>query len=274
MQQLKNAPKTVLCIHDLSCVGRAGLSAIIPALAAMGAQPIALPTEVLSTHTGGFGEPAVMSGGGFGQAALEHFAQVGMQFDVIYSGYLSNLNQAQLVRKAFELWPKALKVVDPVMGDHGRLYSGIYPEMVVAMRELCRCADLILPNLTETGLLLGLSPEEQVYDRASASVLACRLKELAPNGVITGLPMGKYIGCAGTGEEDFVIQKPLLPRSYPGTGDLFGALVIGGLCRGNALSAAVDKAAAFVSRCIELTPPEADRRFGVWLEAALPDLLQ
>ncbi len=269
MQRPKSAPKTVLCIHDLSSVGRAGLSTICPALAVMGVQAIALPTSVLSTHTGGLGDPVVMSGGGYGQAALDHFAQLGLEFDGIYSGYLSNLNQAQLVRKAFSLWPKAYKMVDPVMGDHGRLYSGIYPELAVAMQDLARQADLIVPNLTEACLLLGKPYQEKEFTKAEASQLAQELTALCPNVVITGLPMGKYLGCAGAGEENFVIQKPFLSRSYPGTGDLFGAVLLGGLFRGNALSAAVDNAAAFVSHCIELTPPEADPRLGVWLEKAL-----
>ena len=49
-------PKRILCIHDLSGAGRCSLAVILPVLAAMGHQPVALPTAVLSTHTGGFGE--------------------------------------------------------------------------------------------------------------------------------------------------------------------------------------------------------------------------
>ena len=50
-------PKKVLCIHDLSGVGRCSLAVILPVLSVMGIQPVALPTVVLSTHTGGFGTP-------------------------------------------------------------------------------------------------------------------------------------------------------------------------------------------------------------------------
>ena len=55
---MSNAPKTVLCIHDLPGFGRAGLSVIVPVLSALGAQAVAVPTAVLSTHTGGLGTPA------------------------------------------------------------------------------------------------------------------------------------------------------------------------------------------------------------------------
>ena len=64
-------PKKVLCIHDLSGVGRCSLAVILPVLSVMGIQPVALPTVVLSTHTGGFGTPARMDGGAYGAAALE-----------------------------------------------------------------------------------------------------------------------------------------------------------------------------------------------------------
>ena len=65
-------PKKVLCIHDLSGFGRCSLSVILPVLSVMGVQPVALPTVLLSTHTGGFGQPARLDGAAYGQAALQH----------------------------------------------------------------------------------------------------------------------------------------------------------------------------------------------------------
>ena len=55
-------PKKILCIHDLSVVGRCSLAVILPVLSVMGFQPVALPTVVLSTHTGGLGTPARLDG--------------------------------------------------------------------------------------------------------------------------------------------------------------------------------------------------------------------
>ena len=59
-------PKKILCIHDLSGVGRCSLAVILPVLSVMGFQPVALPTVVLSTHTGGLGTPARMDGSAYG----------------------------------------------------------------------------------------------------------------------------------------------------------------------------------------------------------------
>ena len=147
-------PKKILCIHDLSGVGRCSLAVILPVLSVMGFQPVALPTVVLSTHTGGLGTPARMDGSAYGMAALEHYQELELQFDCIYTGYLGGEAQVALAEKAFALWPAAYKVVDPVMGDNGKAYSTVTPALVERIRSLCRAADLILPNYTEAQLLL------------------------------------------------------------------------------------------------------------------------
>ena len=249
-------PKKVLCIHDLSGVGRCSLAVILPVLSVMGIQPVALPTVVLSTHTGGFGTPARLDGCAYGEAALEHYRELGLSFDCIYTGYLGGEEQAALAEKAFDLWPSAYKVVDPVMGDNGKAYATVTPAFIDRMRQLCRRADLILPNATEAGLLLE--------NELAAS--------LTPNVVVTGLQLDKYIACAGAGRDRFVVKKLHIARSFPGTGDLYGAVLIGSLIQGNALSAAADNAAEFVALAIQKTPCDQDTRFGVWFEPLLPRL--
>ena len=179
---MSNAPKTVLAIHDLPGFGRAALSVIVPVLSCLGVQAVALPTAVLSTHTGGLGTPAKLSNPGYGPAALAHYQRLGLRFDCIYSGYLSDPTQAKLVEQAFELWPHALKVVDPVLGDGGRLYKGLGTEMVPAMYNLCSKADLITPNVTEAALLLGdpLPGVGSAVQAAAAFVADCI--RLTPEG--------------------------------------------------------------------------------------------
>ena len=116
------------------------------------------------------------------------------------------------------------------------------------------------------------SAEVKALVDAAVQALADALQPLAPNAVVTGLPLGKYIGCAGTGADRFVIKKLHISRSFPGTGDLYGAVLIGSLLQGNALSAAADNAAEFVSLAIQGTPCTQDTRFGVWFEPLLPRL--
>ena len=150
---MTNAPKTVLAIHDLPGFGRAALSVIL-------------------------GTPAKLANPGYGPAALEHYHRLGVKFDCIYSGYLADAAQAKLVEQAFELWPRAFKVVDPVLGDGGRLYSGLGADMVPAMYSLCSKADLIVPNVTEAALLLG-DPLPGVGSAEQAAAQAARLTRVA-----------------------------------------------------------------------------------------------
>ena len=267
-------PKKVLCIHDLSGAGRCSLSVILPVLAVMGLQPIALPTMLLSTHTGGLGQPARLDCEAYGRAALEHYRALGLVPDCIYVGYLGTEALVDLAAEAFRLWPEAVKVVDPVMADGGKPYSGFTPAVIEKVRSLCAAADLILPNLTEARLLLGQDPAlpAEPITQEQALDLAAQLTRIAGRVVVTGLPMGKFVGCAGAGDERFVVRHLHIDRSFPGTGDLFGAIVIGSLLRGNVLSAAADAAAGFVAQAIQHTPRDADTRFGVWFEPLLPRL--
>ena len=275
---MSSAPKTVLAIHDLPGFGRAALSVIVPVLSCLGVQAVALPTAVLSTHTGGLGTQAMLSNPGYGPAALAHYQRLGLKFDCIYSGYLADSSQAKLVEQAFELWPHALKVVDPVLGDGGRLYKGLGADMVPAMYSLCSKADLIMPNVTEAALLLG-DPLPGVGSSEQAAEQAARLTRIAPQVVVTGvtgISGGRCIGCVGAarGGQGYAVKTPLIPRMYHGTGDIFGAVLVGRILQGNVPQAAVQAAAAFVSECIRQTPEGTDERLGVWLEAALPKLMQ
>lgn len=264
-----NAPKTILCIHDLSGMGRCSLSVAAPVLATMGHQPVLLPTTLLSTHTGGLGKPVVQPLAAYGEAALDHYRKLGVEFDCIYSGYLASEAEQQLVLKAFSYWSGALKVVDPVLADHGRFYTGMQP-LLPGMRELCRQADLILPNLTEACFLLGREYCAEEFTPEQAQALADEVSANVQRAVVTGLPLAKHLACAGSsGRDRFVVKRLRIDRSYPGTGDLFAAVLVGCLLRGNALSAAADAAADFVAEAINNTAPTADPAFGVWFEPLL-----
>ena len=196
-------------------MGRCSLAVILPVLSVMGCQPVALPTVVLSTHTGGLGTPARLDGAAYGLAALEHYRELGVEFDCIYTGYLGGEEQVALAEKAFDLWPAARKVVDPVMGDNGKAYSTVTPALIDRMRGLCRRADLILPNATEAALLLEREPQTDAFDDASAQALADELLTLAPSAVVTGLALGKYIGCAGSGKDRSASITAIPPSGRP-----------------------------------------------------------
>ena len=130
----------------------------------------------------------------------------------------------------------------------------------------------------EAALLLG-DPMPGVTGEAelhTAQTQAQRLTRICPRVLITGVAAGRGIACVGadraTGES--LVRTPMVPKSFHGTGDIFGAVLVGRLLQGNVLPAAAQAAAVFVSDCLKATPDEADERLGVWLESVLPQLMQ
>ena len=264
--QRSPAPKSVLCIHDLPGAGRCSLGEILPVLAAMGCHPVPLPTTLVSSHIDEGCQPAVLNCQDFAAAALEHFKQLGMEFDCIYVGCLGTEAQQKLVLDAFAAWPDAIKVVDPVLCRDG---SALLP----GLSALCRAADLTVPSLAEACTLLGRPlPDQPLTDEEAGAIAAEMSQRFEGTCVVSGIPVGKYLACAGAGQESFV-QKRLIPQILPGMEDLLAAVLVGGLMRGNALSAAADAAAGFVAAAMAATPADADPRFGVWYESQMYRLL-
>ena len=148
-------PARCAAVHDLSGLGRCSLTVILPAMSVMGVQVCPLPTAILSAHTGGFGSVARRDLTDYLAEALAHYRTLGLPMECVYTGYLGSAEQVALCQAMFDEWPDAMKVVDPVMGDHGKLYHGFTPELVQGIRCLATHADVITPNLTEAALLLG-----------------------------------------------------------------------------------------------------------------------
>jgi len=141
-------PKKALCIQSFSTMGRSSTAVIAPTLAASGVQPVMLPTVVLSTHYGGFGTVAKQDMTQFCKDAIEHYRRLETEFDCIYSGFMSTVEQMNMVKDTYSMCRNGLKICDPAMADNGKLYSSITEDLVEGFKDLCRYADLIIPNPT------------------------------------------------------------------------------------------------------------------------------
>ena len=271
--------KTVAAVHDLSCLGRCALTVVIPTLAAMGVQPVPLPTAVLSTHTGGFAGMASRDLSGFIPECIEHWKQLGVRLDAVYSGYLASVGQADVVKELID-WQRrengALAVVDPVMGDEGQMYSAIPHDMPAHMKELCDEADLITPTLTEAALMLDAPYPEGEMDHESIFRFLKGVDARCTVLTSVRLEGSRYANAyRERGEEGFwLCPYRRVPVHYPGTGDLFASVLTGALTGGEPIHAAVALASDFVRRVMEesyLT--DAQPRYGVQLELALKYLI-
>ncbi|MBP2658756.1 MAG: Phosphomethylpyrimidine kinase type, partial [Firmicutes bacterium] len=128
---MKNFVPKVAAVHDISCFGRCSLTVIMPVLSAMGIQVCPLPTAVLSTHLGGFKDLAFCDFTNHMPDFFHHWKKEGITFHCIYSGFLASEEQIDVVQHFIDEFSSnhPLVVVDPVMGDEGKLYSIYTPHM-------------------------------------------------------------------------------------------------------------------------------------------------
>ena len=263
--------KKILSVQDLSCVGKCSLTVALPVLSAMGCSCAVLPTAVLSTHTA-FKDPHVRALTEDLIPICEHWHSVGARFDAVSIGYLRDPAQAAAVQHLLERFP-TFTVLDPAMGDHGTLYSGLTEDHVAAVKQLCKKANVLLPNVTEACLLTNMKYEE-AGDPAYYQALLDGLIQLGADTVIlTGIvPETGMTGYMGFDKQlgAFSYAAPRQPKKCHGTGDLFCAVFTGSCVLGKSVVEAAQKAAAFVETVIAATPSESP--FGIEFEPHLRNL--
>lgn len=278
--RLKKQKKAVL-INDISCLGRCSMTAAIPIISACGFESVPLPTGIFSAHT---------EFEGFVKADLtdkmseitNHWKNLGVRFDCIYSGYLASREQAESVKRFLLDFKKSdtLYVADPVMGDDGVFYTGINDSFVAEMRFLCSLADIIVPNVTEACMLTGTEIPDGKYDMDFIKELLISMRNItAARIVITGVDFGDgQIGCA---VYDSLMGKanmfftPKTEGRFPGTGDVFASALTAAVMKGKSFSDAVQIAMGFTCKCVEETlDAETDRKYGLCFEPQIKNLIK
>lgn len=260
--------KHVLSIQDLSCMGRCSLTVALPILSAMGCRCTVLPTTVLSTHTG-FPQPHRRGLTEHIRPIAAHWKQLDTHFDAIGVGYLADPQQAEAVEQVLSLFP-ALTVVDPAMGDHGRLYSAITPEQVAAMARLCRKGNILLPNVTEAAYLTGLPYRENgdlgYYRELAAGMLSFGAEAVVITGVSGKAGNIGFFSLEQGREHHYEVA--CVPRQLHGTGDMFAAVLLGGLMQEKSLVDSAIRAAGFVERTLQASQQSSPQ--GAEFESQLP----
>lgn len=267
----------ILTIQDISCVGQCSMTVAMPILSACGQETCILPSAVLSTHTGGFTDVVFRDLSHTMPEIWRHWQKEGISFDAIYTGYLGSVSQIETVQEILSNLKNAggVTVVDPAMADHGKLYRGFNEEYVKAMKQLCACADILIPNLTEACMLTG-----HLYkDTFEESEIEALMEELAALGcksvVLTGVgyePEETGVVILQNGKLTRYAHRKI-PRSYHGTGDIFAAAFVGSYLHGKDLQAAARIAADFTALCIENTYRNPAHWYGVRFEPVLPKLI-
>ena len=216
--------KRILTVQDISCVGQCSMTVALPILSACGVETCVLPSAVLSTHTGGFSSCTFRDLSGDFTAIRDHWQREGITFDAIYTGYLGSVAQIGMVKEMFRdlLTPEGIAVVDPAMADNGALYKGFDEAYARAMQDLCSCADIIIPNITEA-CMLTMTQFRTNYDEAYIACLMDKLSDLGPKRIVlTGVsykPERTGVLVRNRGK-DVYYSHIRLSKNYHGTGDI------------------------------------------------------
>lgn len=268
----------ILTIQDISCCGQCSLTVALPIISACGVEACVLPSAVLSTHTGGFTGFTFRDLTEDMPAIKDHWVKEGIKFDAIYTGYLGSTKQIDYVADIFEATgaEHCIKVVDPAMADHGKLYVGFDSEFVEAMKTLCAKADYVLPNLTEACFLTGTEYRTE-YDRAYIDEILAKLTALGCKNII-------FTGVSYTPDTNGVVvyengrysyyEHSRQPNSCHGTGDIYASAFVGALMRGKSAYEAAKIAADYTVECIKRTAQEENHWYGAAFEPVLMKLVE
>ncbi|KAM0455463.1 hypothetical protein ACHAPV_007805 [Trichoderma viride] len=162
-------------------------------------------------------------------------------FDMMLSGYIPGAegvtavgNIAKGLKEKFQHSPgKFFWVLDPVMGDNGKLY--VAPEVVPAYKALLPYADLILPNQFEAEQLSDVKIVDM--ESLTQAIQVLHEKFNIPHIIITSVSFTtpdhppshlSVIGSTMTSDRKartFKITFPSIDCYFCGTGDMFGALI-------------------------------------------------
>lgn len=248
--------KKIALINDITGFGRCSVTVELPIISALKIQVCPLPTALLSVHTG-FENYFMDDFTDRMTPYVDSWQKNNLTFDAIATGFLGSAAQIDLVRRVIKNF-SATVIIDPVMGDHGKIYRTYTPELCRRMRDLLEFADLVTPNLTEACELAGIAyPADGVISDSDLATMAANIAAKTRGGrvIITGITLDTGDTSDITnfifdgGQIDFVTSKRI-GNDRSGSGDAFFAVTAASWLNGDSLTDSTRKAADFVGKCI------------------------
>lgn len=266
--------KQILLINDMAGYGKVATAAMLPILSYMGHPTYNLPTALVS-NTLDYGKFNILDTTEYIKGVFPVWKELGFCFDAIATGFIVSANQARIVSEyCLEEAAKGTVIyVDPIMGDEGKLYNGVTPEAIENMRGMIKAAHLIYPNYTEACYLTETEFKPEGVSAGEARGLIDRLLAFGAKSVlITSITVDgqtSVIGYNNRNGEYFSLPYNEIPVHFPGTGDIFSAVLIGHLLNGKELCESTLEAMNALSRLIELNKDNDDKNRGIPIEKYL-----
>ena len=271
--------RRIVTIQDISCVGKCSLTVALPIISAMGIETAVIPTAVLSTHTAFKNFTYRDLTNDLPKIAI-HWKQEKFNFDGIYTGYLGSIEQIDMLKEFFKQFKTSENFIfiDPVMADNGKLYAGFDTNFVKEMKELCKTADIIVPNITEASYMLEKEYKEN-YSEEEIKHMLIELSNLGPKYVVlTGVSFkDNELGVMSYNKETnkfFTYFKEKVPAKYHGTGDIFASTLVGAITNNNTIEEGLKIAVDYVWETINDTyKTNKEDAYGVNFETKIPYLI-
>ncbi len=273
---MKKDNKNVLIINDMCGYGKVALAAMLPILSHLGHSVYNLPTALVS-NTLDYGKFTILDTTDYMVESIAVWKELGFQFDCITTGFLASARQVDIIRDLIESQRKdgLLVMTDPIMGDDGKLYNGVTPETVDNMRRLIGVADVIVPNVTEATFLAGMYEGQEALKQEQARQVVDALRAYGPRSVIVtsgvDAESGNHVvwGYNHQTDEYFTIPYRFIKVHFPGTGDMFSAVLVGELLAGRDLNSAVKYSMDVLEKLIFLEQDEIEKNKGIRIEKYL-----
>jgi pyridoxine kinase len=249
----------ILALSSHVVRGSVGLAATVPALQSLGHEVWALPTVTLAARPG-LGAAATKASGRRAASAKELTGMLNAleqdgcwpMLDAVFTGYFASPEAVAAVAAAVtrikKMKPGVRVLVDPIIGDAGRLYV---PEATAkAIRdELLPLADITTPNLFELEWLT--SARKPLVDTDAIAKATRKLgvaSVVVTSAKVTETEITTLLVTPAAVREVTSARLADIPN---GSGDLLDGLMLGHLLEGRTESAAVRGAVRNLARVLE-----------------------
>ncbi len=255
----------VLSLQSLVAYGHVGNRVAVLVLERLGVEVVAVPTAILSNHTGHPTAARTSFGAADADRLLEGLEELGVLtgLDAILVGYTGSAGAvataARAIDRARDSAAGLVVVVDPAMGDEkgGMFVPDEVADAVAAL--LVPRATVLVPNRYECALLAGLVAGRAPGGGGIATPVeaAEALRAAGPASVVltsAGDDPDEVAVVVVDEEGAAVIATPRLPVAVGGAGDLLAAVLTVGIVEGRsvraAARAAVDATAAVLAATV------------------------
>ncbi len=266
--------RQILLVNDIAGYGKVATAAMLPILSYFGYPTYNLPTALVS-NTLDYGKFNILDTTDYIQGVFPVWRQLGFSFDAIATGFIASERQADIVaRYCQEQAALGTTIfVDPIMGDEGKLYNGVTAATINSMREMLSVAHICYPNYTEACYLTGRAYQPEGISQGEARSLLDHLRKTGTkSALVTSVPVDgtpSVIGYNHMNGEYFQLTYEEIPVHFPGTGDIFSAVLIAHLLDGEELKHSVRMAMDAVYQLIDLNKDNLDKNRGIPLEQYL-----